>query len=120
MRSLVSHCFVLLIVYAASSAEAFASVRPVQRNLLSIISHDRTLCFLHPSQAEDLEACAYDLMKATLESEARQQEQAARNNLSQDILKKLSTEARGPMSWARRKLWPSKDVVGAGAGMKMP
>jgi hypothetical protein len=121
MMSLLSRSFVLLIIFAASGTEAFAPERQVQRNVS--ISHYRTLCFLHPSQAQDLEACAYDLMKAAVENEARQQEQAMKNSLSQDSLKKVSMETGGPVhwpvSWARKKLWPSKDA-GAGTGWKLP
>jgi hypothetical protein len=110
MRLLLSHSFVLLIVCAAASGtEAFAPLRTAHRS--PSISQERTLCFLHPSQAQDLEACAYDLMKEALESKAREQAEAKTNHISQDSSKKLSMEeAGGPVSWARRKLWPAKEV----------
>ncbi len=74
---------------------------------------------LHPDQAQELAACAYDLMKQATEERAKGREQQERKIqlLSGDISRKLRLEEEegeqdashratgGPVSWARRRLW---------------
>lgn len=60
---------------------------------------------LHPDQASELAACAYDLMKQTKQEEGEVQ------LLSRDISKKLRLDEEknaktvGPVSWARKRLF---------------
>jgi hypothetical protein len=62
--------------------------------------------FLVPSQAKDLEACAYDLMKEAMEEKGEKNEGAG--GISRDIASKLTMKPHhnGPVRWARQRLWP--------------
>lgn len=73
--------------------------------------------FLHPNQASDLEARAYELMKEAIEKEAMTQTLNASkiavnaSKFSKDLTSKLQTDpprTLGPVSWCRKKLWPFK------------
>mmetsp|Transcript_128820 Transcript_128820/g.192049 ORF Transcript_128820/g.192049 Transcript_128820/m.192049 type:complete len:106 (+) Transcript_128820:40-357(+) len=69
-------------------------------------SLDSGLCLV-PSQAKDLEACAYELMKEALQEKASKGE-GGTSVLSRDIANKLTMEPHhnGPVRWARQRLWP--------------
>jgi hypothetical protein len=110
MKSFPFPSFVLLIFCIASTAEAFA---PQRCDVQPFVSQRKmTSCFLRPCQAADLEACAHDLMKEALEDKAkvRDAEDPLKDSLSDDISRKLSMDSKdvGPVSWAKRKLWPFK------------
>lgn len=68
--------------------------------------------FLHPDQAADLEACAYDLMKEALE-ESRLQTSSSSGQVGMaeagQAVNPDTMEASshlGPVAWCRRRLWP--------------
>jgi len=80
---------------------------------------------LHPDQAQELAACAHDLMKQAMEEKAKESAKL----LSRDISTKLKRvnddeeeclidendqEICGPVSWARKRLWPFKQAWGSG------
>ena len=69
--------------------------------------------FLHPDQAADLEACAYDLMKEALEESRLQTSSSgslqigmaeAGQSVNPNTMEASSIP--GPVAWCRRRLWP--------------
>jgi len=70
---------------------------------------------LHPNQAADLEACAYDLMKEALQQEQIGGSIRSRSNSSSSISvhegmvvdpNTMQQVRSGPVAWCRRRLWP--------------
>jgi hypothetical protein len=84
MRSLAGlPLFLLSFFLLASLGNSFC----VRQKQLHVQQHHAR--FLHPNQAADLEACAYDLIKASL---------SARSD------NKVKTANKGPVAWCRRML----------------
>lgn len=83
----MKNLFLLLIILAVASA----FVAPVQRRPSFVVDSTR---FLHPDQAKDLEACAYQIMQ-----EASQQTATKKNN--ETLVRK---QRNGPVAWCRRML----------------
>lgn len=75
--------------------------------------------FLHPNQASDLEACAYDLMKEAVHEE-KEKTEIVKNVLTKDISKRLVMDDTGPVKWAKRKLWPFRGGAGVEGRTKLP
>ena len=81
-------------------------------------SSDDVRRFLHPDQAADLEACAYDLMKEALEVSrpprtfqvlAEAGEMVDPNTMeatTSSSSSSSSSSSMGPVAWCRRRLWP--------------
>ena len=110
MKPSVSFAFLLTFVLEATET-SFAFV-PTKN-----ISGRNVAAFLHPDQAGELEAQAYDLMKQAIEEEAEAvfavPASEATNGLAQDISTKLRNEPTptGPVSWCRKNLWPFKETT---------
>lgn len=87
--------FLLLVaVTAPYSAEAFSFVPSKTVRPYSPLK-------LHPKQAADLEACAYDLMKAAAETNDESRAREAKHSPDQQ----RGAATAGPISWCRRVLF---------------
>jgi hypothetical protein len=83
-------CVVLLTFLVVSHSFYLQSVRQTQRDWdLS----QKSLLYLRPGQAADLEACAYDLMKEAAE------------RITQEVPSRPEFGSPGPISWCRRLLF---------------
>ena len=100
MRSLSRTFLCSVAILSTSSCSAFApAARPMTTSSLNLV----------PSQAKELEACAYDLMKEAITEKASSTKEATMN-LSKDISAKFDTHHHnGPVRWARQRLWPSAE-----------
>ena len=115
---------VVVIVTAAaacvSDVHAFSPTSSPLKGAATTAAKSR--CFLHPDQASDLEACAYDLMKEALNDD-KDKTEIMKNVLSKDISSKLVMEdnsGAGPVKWAKRKLWPFRGEEGGEGTTKLP
>mmetsp|Transcript_3688 Transcript_3688/g.10423 ORF Transcript_3688/g.10423 Transcript_3688/m.10423 type:complete len:124 (-) Transcript_3688:234-605(-) len=86
-------CFFLLFV---ASTTAFSIVETSRQTTT-------TQLHLHPSQAEELESCAYDLMKDAMEQQAMMESSCATAVTNEHV---TTTRKGGPLKWCRRHLWP--------------
>ena len=111
MASLSKYFFYSIPLILLSSSSSFAPLNaPTRYSTIEIR--------LVPSQAKDLEACAYDLMKEAANSTAKKD---ASIRLSKDINAKLAMEdpehqSAGPVGWCRQKLFGK----GEKKDMKLP
>ena len=104
---------IIALSFTADGSNAF-TIRAYD-SMSEATARSQPRCFLHPSQAADLEAVAYDLMKEAVEEKARAN--ALSESLSRDLAQKIRFESTGPVSWCRRKLWPFQRGE---AGDKLP
>ena len=87
---------------SADQSHAFAI--QAYGSMSSASMRSQTSYFLHPSQAADLEAVAYDLMKEAMEEKSKVEDSTV--SLTRDIVQKVKYDTDGPVSWCRRRLWP--------------
>lgn len=101
MKSFSSPSFLFVIVCIAGQIMAFAPNKctssHVQRTRV-------TSLFLRPNQAVDLEV----FFKEALEEKAKVNADM-KESLPQEISKRVDSEGVGVVSWAKRKLWPTKN-----------
>ena len=100
--------FFLIALCFLSSGSAFQVSAPAKhysKPSSASASASVTQCFLHPDQAADLEACAYNLTKEFLEEERVKREADALYGSAVDPDTMTST-GLGPVAWCRRRLWP--------------
>jgi hypothetical protein len=109
--ALALYTFALLVISFAGTSSAFATSNDL---VVAFVTKKQqtsvTRCFLHPSQAADLEACAYDLMKEAMEAKKHQ---SSSNSLAKDLGQKVVWEPTGPLTWARRRLGLIRNQNGA-------
>jgi hypothetical protein len=102
MRSLVTLLFLVV-----ASTRAFVVPSPIivqPRATASTSTTNMVLLHLHPDQAPDLEACAYDLMKAAAAAKvAATQLHHSSNTMSQAMMNNNEHHPHhGPLGWMRR------------------
>jgi hypothetical protein len=100
-NSVIAAFTVTFILSLAGRTDAFTA----KPSFLSLKEKEQTPVFLHPSQAADLEACAYDLMKEALEQKAKLAALANKSKYEEEEETDL-LDYEGPVSWCRRHLWP--------------
>ena len=100
--SLIVAATIVTLSFTADQSEAFTTQAFDPISVASVRS--QTSCFLHPSQAADLEAVAYDLMKEAMEEKPKATDSAV--SLTRDMAQKVKYDTDGPVSWCRRRLWP--------------
>jgi hypothetical protein len=88
--------FLILSLFLLLQGSGAFTVAPPQ----TARSSSSTRTFLLPEQASDLEACAYDLMKAAADEENLKQ-------LNQEMSSQAKPEFMGPVGWCRRLLQQS-------------
>lgn len=107
------HHYLSLISLASVATKASAWMAPATRSRTTPTAIMR----LHRDQAQELADCAYGLMRQAKEEKVEDRLHKQALLLSRDISNRLRLEeetmsqlaveeARGPVSWARRRLWP--------------
>lgn len=112
-RKYLSVLVAVSFVLASQSTHGFTPVH-INNSSTPALSRKRqgpSILSLVPSQASDLEACAYDLMKESLEGKAAEDKRAAQlaaDHLAADLPAKLQVDGMatpiGPLTWCLQKL----------------